>query len=184
MQIIAGMNKNGCLLIGQDLKLTPGNMKIQKLLIFSLFIPILFLSGCTANDEADLENQIITLGKYSFVFPPGYKHIEEEGIDSQVGRITNGKMDFHYDYGYYEIAFGDLPADKYEVTEEEFDSLPIIITRSLDHPNGYTILQTYKNAVYEEDPLEISKLTLYASGLTLEEQEVAVSVFRSVTIER
>ena len=184
MLFIAGMNNNGCLLIDQDLKLTPGTMKFQKLLILPLFIPILLLTGCTADEEKDLEDQIITIGKYSFVFPPGFKLIEEEGIDSQVGRITNGKMDFHYDYGYYEIAFGDLPADKYEVTEEEFDSLTIFITRSLDHPNGYTILQTYKNAVYEEDPLEISKLTLYASGLTLEEQEVAVSVFRSVTIER
>lgn len=48
----------------------------------------------------DSDNQI-EIGVFTFLFPKGFKLIKEQGTDSYAAKISNGKIIFRFDYGYY-----------------------------------------------------------------------------------
>lgn len=52
------------------------------------------------------------IGPYSFILPEGYKIVQDKGIDSYVGRITNDTITIYFDYGYY--------SDPLLLTQEEY----------------------------------------------------------------
>lgn len=156
-------------------------MKFQKFVIFSLLLCFLSLSGCTKDDEPLKEIEVV-LGPYMFVFPAGFKHIPLQGIDSNPGNVTNGKMVFHYDYGYYNSPPNDLPGEE-NVTLENIQGHYLRIARPLDPQHGRTNIYLYRldDLTGEEGEL-VSTLLMSSINLTPEEQELAISIFRSLTI--
>jgi hypothetical protein len=54
----------------------------------------------------------IRIGEFTFQFPNDFKLINEQGIDSYVGKVSNGKIRFQFDYGYY--------SDSFDPTIEEY----------------------------------------------------------------
>lgn len=73
-----------------------------------LFIVALATSCESKIDEVKIE---IEIGEYTIQFPEGFKLMKEQGVDSYVGKISNGELEFHFDYGYY--------SDKLEKSVEE-----------------------------------------------------------------
>jgi len=59
-----------------------------------------------------LKEREVVLGPYMFIFPAGFNNISEQGINSRPGNVSNGKMVFHYDYGYYNSQPFDFLAGK------------------------------------------------------------------------
>lgn len=157
-------------------------MKNQKSSIFTLLICLLFLTGCS-KDEEPLKEIEVALGPYMFVFPPGFKHIPEQGIDSSPGTVTNGKMVFYYDYGYYNGPPYDYPGQE-EVTEEIIEGHYLRITRPLDAQNGMTSIYLYRiSDVAEEDEGGLfATLRMALTNLDAVEQELAISIFRTLKI--
>ena len=68
-----------------------------KLTIFVSLVLCVFVS---CNSNSDSKNEI-EIGEYILEFPKGFKLIPEKGFDSYVGKISNGKIDFQFDFGYY-----------------------------------------------------------------------------------
>jgi len=62
-----------------------------------VFILTFFLLGCSDKTS----HKTITIGEYAFDFPNDFHQIEEEGIDSYVGKIKGDGIGFGFDYGYY-----------------------------------------------------------------------------------
>lgn len=69
--------------------------------ILHIAICSLFTFSCSSDKESNVTHSEIEIGKYVFQFPQDFKLIKEKGIDSYVGKISNGKIDFQFDYGYY-----------------------------------------------------------------------------------
>jgi hypothetical protein len=64
---------------------------------------LIFLALVSCEDESKSEHNAtkIEIGVFTFQFPQGFKLYTEKGIDSFVGKITNGKIDFQFDYSNY-----------------------------------------------------------------------------------
>ena len=156
-------------------------MKFQKSGIVSLLICLLLFAGCSKDDEP-LKEIEVAFGPYMFVFPAGFKHIPEQGIDSSPGTVTNGKMVFNYDYGSYNSPPNDFPGEE-EVIEENIEGHYLRMARPLDPQNGRTNIYLYRlDDVTGEEGELVSTLLMTSTNLTPEEQELAISIFSSLTI--
>lgn len=134
-------------------------------LCFLVFLPILLLS-CSADDSTspDLELTNLVEAKTFQVFTPtGWELIEEQGIDTYVGRIQNDELTIFFDQGF--LSFGNL--DRVEETDEtiffqrlEINGVPAIIHKE-GRAEGYfeTIL-----SVYLDDGEKQNRLYVLDSG--------------------
>lgn len=61
----------------------------------------LLVCSCSSEKESNAAHNEIEIGEFAFQFPHDFKLLKEKGIDSHVGRISNEKIDFQFDYGYY-----------------------------------------------------------------------------------
>lgn len=61
----------------------------------------LTLASCGDKSNSNYIETEIEIGAFTFQFPQDFKLIKEQGIDSYVGKVSNGKIDFQFDYGYY-----------------------------------------------------------------------------------
>ncbi|WP_316785314.1 hypothetical protein [Pedobacter frigiditerrae] len=74
--------------------------KLLTIGILSLFF------GCIETEKKSATLwKTIEFGDYIFDFPPDYKLIEENGIDSYVGKIKGNDMYFEFDFGFYSTHF-------------------------------------------------------------------------------
>ncbi len=67
----------------------------------SCFLLILLLISCDEAQQNKPIPQRIEIGEFVLWFSTGYVLQKEHGTDSYVGKISNGKIDFQFDYGYY-----------------------------------------------------------------------------------
>lgn len=79
--------------------------------ITAFIVLLLTMTSCHSPVTNETTKEI-TIGEYEFRFPKGFELIREKGIDSDVGKITNGKIDFRFDYGYYSDPL-DQPVSEY-----------------------------------------------------------------------
>lgn len=70
--------------------------------IFSL---ALLITCCQTKNKSTGTFKEIAVGDYIFKFPKDFKLIKEKGLDSDVGKISNGKIKFEFDFGYYSNSF-------------------------------------------------------------------------------
>ncbi len=80
--------------------------------VLHIAISALLFSACKSDSPTNNSEGNIEVGNYTFRFPQGYELIKEQGIDSYIGKISNGKIDFQFDYGYYSNSL-DKSVDEY-----------------------------------------------------------------------
>ena len=76
--------------------------------LYLLLFSVLSFTGCSDNAQS----RTITIGEYAFMFPNNFRKLEEQGIDSYVGKVKGDSIVFGFDYGYY--------SDKLVETEQEY----------------------------------------------------------------
>jgi len=70
-------------------------------------VVILTLFSCEQTSKTATDGwETIVIGDYVFDFPPDFKLVEEQGIDSYVGEIQGDSIRFGFDFGYYLSDFG------------------------------------------------------------------------------
>lgn len=154
-------------------------MKLQKFVIYSLLLCVFSLAGCSKDDESLKEVEVV-LESYMFTFPPGFEYVTQLYVDYWVGSVSNDKMIFHFEHGYYVYPPVDAPGDHNEVTEDDFEGRYLRIARPLDSQNGWTSI--YISPVKEVPEYDLHwGLHMKVTNLTPEEQELAISIFRTVT---
>ena len=120
-------------------------------------------------------------GGFSFRAPQGWQMNELQGIDSYVGEIVWDGGRLNYDFGWYSSPLVDDDDPRYIVTYEEIGGRLAKLVRP--RVEGERLI----TGVYFEDidggNLDIpsqNRLQLSGGGLTPDQQEIALSVFRTI----
>ena len=90
-----------------------------------LFLSLLMIVSCKNSHD-----NYIKIGIYSFDFPKEFSLIKGNGIDSYVGKVTDNKISFDFDYGYY--------SNKLILAPEEYVDNKIWFDQFIDHANMET----------------------------------------------
>ncbi len=61
----------------------------------------LAIGGCSKRSIANLHDLVIDAGGFQVTVPSNFKLIKRKGLDSSVGSISNGKIEFRFDFGWY-----------------------------------------------------------------------------------
>jgi hypothetical protein len=72
--------------------------------LFPTFL-IVFLISCYHSNNTEWHT--LDFGTFTLRTPPGWSKFNEQGIDSYVGGLTNGKDSLRFDYGAYSADLGD-----------------------------------------------------------------------------
>ncbi len=89
-------------------------MRPKFIVMKPFFTTFLFLLACCTAKEPNSAHanwKTIEIGNYIFEFPPSFKLVPEQGIDSYVGKVLGDSMGFGFDFGYYT---GPLPQTQQE----------------------------------------------------------------------
>ena len=90
---------------------------MKKIIIFSVLV---FSFGCKqTSDNSEQKWQTIEVYDYLFDFPPDFKLVKEQGIDSNPGQIIGDSMRFGFDFGVTKnltVGFGRSTVGKSEAT--------------------------------------------------------------------
>jgi hypothetical protein len=125
---------------------------------------------------------------FSIKLPPKWDAIEERGIDSMVGRFTGDGIVIYYDYGsyggpgyepYYSARKGEY--NSHRIWEVEQGELIFNFARS----NGTSDNESAGVLVHlaPEHIRDAGTVGIYASGLTQDQQDIVLAIFRSIEIE-
>ena len=123
---------------------------MKKRLTSVILVTLLFLS-CSSNDDTTLKlelTQKIEAETFEITTPDGWELIEEQGIDTYIGRIKKDELTIFFDQGF--LSFGSL--DNIQETSEtiyfqrlEINGVPAIIHKEnrTDDPSSETRLSVY-----------------------------------------
>lgn len=75
------------------------NEDLNKIILF--LIGFMVFISCSKNIVSQSKYKQIDAGVFVLNTPSNYKLIKDQGIDSYVGRVTNGNIEFTFDYGWY-----------------------------------------------------------------------------------
>ena len=124
----------------------------------------------------------VTAQGFSLALPPEWTLRERQGVDSYVGEVGGDGMRLEWDFGKYswDLNPEDEWKHKYTVSYEYIDGLTAKLLLSTD-PNGNTTAE-YEAAtgVYFPNLRRGQEFNLIGRGLTLEQQRVAVAIFRGI----
>ena len=119
---------------------------------------------------------------FSLMLPPGWKLNELQGIDSYVGEVTGDGVNLMFDYGSYSWGLNpeDEPEHEYIVHFERIGGREAKLLLPADTSSGESATYEPVTGVYFGDLYDGNELNLTGRGLTLEQQLVAVAIFRSI----
>ncbi|MEO9474103.1 MAG: hypothetical protein ABJG41_01160 [Cyclobacteriaceae bacterium] len=137
-------------------------------LVFGMMMiePDFFELGERRYKVVDDNSHIIELGRFSLLTPNNFKYVEQEGIDSFVGLITDGTDSIEFDFGWYS---NDLTSEDYNLSNERINGRQAV--------TGFS--NTYGTAVHFPNLRDNNSLTVYSETLTEEE---ALNIFRTIKI--
>ncbi|MFT6867018.1 MAG: hypothetical protein ACJA08_001856 [Cyclobacteriaceae bacterium] len=132
-------------------------------LVFGIMMiePDFFELGERRYKKVDDNSHIIELGRFSLLTPNKFKYVEQEGIDSFVGLITDGTDSIEFDFGWYS---NDLTSEDWRLTTEQVNGRKAVI--------GYS--NSFGMAVHFPNLGDDNSLTVY-SGTMLKETALEIS---------
>ncbi len=140
-------------------------MKVTGLIL--CIINLLSLGSCHRENggvkELDLETFQVTV-------PGRWRHEKQQGFDSQVGKLTNGKDLLNYDYGWYAYRFTKETSDTHDRQNIEIDGKPALLVKPLKSGNGVM-------GVYIQVD-QVNRLAIYGNNIT--DEPTAKAIFQSV----
>ncbi|WP_159474696.1 hypothetical protein [Dyadobacter sp. 3J3] len=103
----------------------------------NLFFLFLFslLSGCTQEEITDLPDETETSGEtisfngFTLKAPANWYGFRLQGIDSQVGGVTNTIDTLYFDFGWYSYDFSDLQPNLYTKTSARINGKEALIIK-------------------------------------------------------
>lgn len=91
------------------------------------FLALTLFSACT--ETAVEKEEEFNFETFGIDLPQGWKGQPLQGIDSYVGRITNGKDTLTFDHGMYSSPFDYLPDTDYIKITKKIDGKDAVIVR-------------------------------------------------------
>jgi len=139
-------------------------MKSQLRLIILLS---LLLSSCLGDDP---KTKTLDFEHFTIEVPANWRSFSSQGYDSQVGGITNGKVELTYDYGWYSNNFESETTATHIRTETTIDGKPALIVQPIKKGKG--IIGVY---IEVGGPIRFSLM-----GRDIDEEDKIRKIFQSV----
>ncbi len=120
-------------------------------------------------------------GGFSLRLPQGWQLNELQGIDSYVGEIVGGSGRLTFDFGWYSSSLVDDDDPQYIVTYEEIGGrrAKLVLPRAdVDELITGVYFEDFDGS--DLDNPSRNRLQISGAGLTPEQQETALAVFRTV----
>jgi hypothetical protein len=130
-----------------------------KVLTLCFVVSGILLMACKDDDvRSESYPKEIDFGAFKMNVPDGWTSFKLQGIDSQVGGVTDGKDSLFYDYGWYSNDLQQLPAADYHKSTKKINGLDAYIVRpkksgegiigvyiKVDQQNKFNLLGVSKN---------------------------------------
>lgn len=132
-----------------------------------LFICLLTVS-CRTNTTTAW--QTLDFKAFKIKTPKGWKEFKQQGIDSYVGGLTNGKDSLWFDYGWYSPDIGDEDPSKHKLLQDTVNGLVARIVIPVKQGDGYIRMYIRVN---EEDKFSMG-------GYNMQQTDTILKMFNSV----
>lgn len=133
---------------------------------FILFYFLLILPQTSCSDNSPEAVKILDLKTFRVEVPNRWRAIPDQGIDSQVGRLTNGKDVVEYDYGWTAYPLRNETSATHLRTVTTIDGHPALIVRP--KKTGQGIIGLYVD----------NRLSLI--GRDIRDESTVIQIFQSV----
>lgn len=143
---------------------------MQNRIIAIFLIVSLSFEGCiNKSDKSDYK--LIDLGSFSIRVPSDFEYKKVKGIDSFVGRITNGESTFSFDYGMY--------SPEPPLTENQFLEMN---SKNMDFDGIHLLMRVIDTKLYEYEAngkVNVREITKNIRNLKLKKRtdDVQLSVY-------
>jgi hypothetical protein len=138
----------------------------QRLISILLILTI----SCNTNTS---EWQTLDFGAFKLKTPHGWNKFEQEGIDSYVGGLTNGKDSLYFDFGWYSPDIGDEDPKKHLFGQDTINGLLARLAIPIKAGDGY--IRMYM-PVNKRDKFSISGYNIY-------ETDTILKIYKSVVFK-
>ena len=142
-------------------------------ILFALLIVVL-LTACNAPRENKKDWHTLDFGAFRLKTPSDWKQFKEQGMDSYVGGITNGKDSMWFDLGRYSAEIDDEDSDMHLYALDTINGLIGII--QIPKVDGKGSLRLSIPRVNDKDKFNIG-------GDSIKGSETIVQIFKSVVFE-
>jgi len=115
--------------------------------------------------------QTLDFGAFKLKAPPNWSIVEQQGIDSYVGGLTNGKDTLWFDYGWYDVNLADEDTSVYRYAKDTVNGLNATIMIPDTPGKGY--ISMYIPKVKGEN-----KFTIW--GTNLKNTETILNIYKSI----
>jgi len=85
---------------------------------------MLLITNCKSNDDPEVistDLKIIEIGNYKFEIPSNFELIQDQGIDSYIGKVIDSEITMRFDFGWYTSPSINLPDNEFLVIEDEIN---------------------------------------------------------------
>lgn len=137
------------------------------------------IDGKNTNENVSNDVIPIEIGDYVFEFPSEFELIEEQGIDSYIGKLVGSEITLSFDFGWYTAPATGLSPDQYKITVDNIEGHYRQIVKSIDPEFGFARVHLYNINDALASPHGYNSLTMSASNVTFEEQELVIDIFNS-----
>ena len=124
----------------------------------------------------------VTKRGFSLMLPPGWTINELQGVDSYVGEVTGDGARLTWDFGRYGWGLNpeDEPEHEYLVFYEDIGGFTGKLLLPVGSPGNSNAAYPPATGVHFVNIRRGQRFNLIGRGLTLEQQRVAVAIFRSI----
>lgn len=140
--------------------------------LYSLLL-ILLISGCTHDiidnlpDETEISGDTISFNGFTLNAPSNWYGFNRQGVDSQIGCVTNNIDTLYFDFGWYSYDFSDLQPSLYTKSKVKINGKEALIIKPKQpgqgligiyiELEGYDRFNLYGVSKNEEEVLHICK---------------------------
>jgi hypothetical protein len=136
-----------------------------------ILIILLFTASCKIKTN---EWQTLDFGAFKIKTPQGWKILKEQGIDSYVGGLTNGKDSLWFDYGMYGVDLAIEDTIIHKVAKDTINGLYVWVTIPKEVGKGYMSVHIPK--VSDE-----KKFTIW--GTNIIEPDIILKMYKSLVFK-
>lgn len=138
------------------------------------FLFILFLLSTAACRTKTIEWQTLDFGAFKLTTPQGWKVLDEQGIDSYFGGLTNGKDSLWFDYGRYSVDLSEEDVYKHRYAKDTVNGFPARIMKPDTAGKGYISMSIPRVTAQ-------NKFTIW--GKNIQETDVILSIYKSLVFK-
>jgi len=147
-----------------------------------ILLAVIMLSFLSCNKLEYSNLKSIDIYDYQLKVPAKFQLIEEQGIDSYVGKLVGEGIEIQFDYGIHTSPSKNLDQDKFNIYFETFGSVErqIVVPKN---PNEDFTSMHIRDLNDFSDMKSYVSLKMYTNNITRKEQDLVVKIFESTKLK-